>query len=229
MSVITYARTARCFLFGVLVVDSEQRVLSWQGAGNMERLSGREALRRVLTNSSMVRIPALVVDRAAVLEVGGFDPTLGGPTDFDLFARLFGKYGLTTVPETISAYSVHEAALTSSMFGEEIIPVLMTIFDRAVASRILSERAVRRCQVDWFHQFVLGGAYRRLRTGDTREAHRIMRLLDLPAIRQLGRSRRWRPVRLMFAMLVLLPPPVARYMLLITRHLGLEQRIWMAL
>jgi glycosyltransferase involved in cell wall biosynthesis len=229
MSVITYARAARCFLFGVLIVDSKQRTLSWQGALNMERLSGRQALRRVLTNSSMVRIPALVLDRAAVLEVGGFDESLGGPTDFDLVAKLFGQYGLTTVPETISAYSVHEAALTTSMFREETIAVLMTIFDRAVTTKVMSERAVRRCQVEWFHQFVLGGAYRRIRIGDTAEARRIMRLLDLPSIRQLGRSRRWRPIRFILAFLVWLPPAVARYMLSSARLLGLEQRIWMAL
>lgn len=229
LSVVRDPGLVRCFLFGVLVVDGDGHILRQQGGHTAEQLSPEAALRQVLTNSSLVRIPALVVNREAILDVGAFDVSVGNPTDFDLFVRLFGRFGFNEVAETVSAYSVHEAAQTSSMFRADMIDVLMTIFDRAVAMEILPERVVRQCQVEWFHQFVLGGAYRHLRVGETAEAARIMGLLDLPAIKQLGRSRRWRSIRLVFSILVRLPPLASRLLSRAIRRLGLERRIWTAL
>jgi glycosyltransferase involved in cell wall biosynthesis len=229
LAVIAEREDARCLLFGVDVVDVDGRLLRRQGGRVSERLSPQQALRQVLTNSSLVRIPALVVERAAIIEVGGFDESVGNPTDFDLFVRLFGRFGLTVVDETISAYTVHDAAQTSSMFRPDMIETLMSIFDRATAMGVLPEAAVRRCQVEWFHQFVLGGAYRHLRIGENDEAARILALLDLPAPRQLGRSRRWHWIRTIFSVLVRLPPWVSRGLSAGSRRAGVERRIWTTL
>jgi len=229
LSAVENAGSVRCFVFGVLVVDGDGRVLRRQGGRTTERLSPQVAMQRVLTNSSLIRIPALVVDRDAVVDVGGFDASVGNPTDFDLFIRLFGRFGFTTVSETVSAYTVHEVAQTSSMFRPDMVDTLMTIFDRAVAMEVLPERVVRQSQVEWFHQFVLGGAYRHLRAGETAEASQILSLLNLPATRRLGTSRKWRPIRLIFSVLVRLPPWVSRNVAATIRRVGLEHRIWMAL
>jgi GT2 family glycosyltransferase len=229
LSAIANSDDAHCLLFGVEVVDGEGQVLRRQGGDVAGRSSAEVALERVLTNSSLVRIPALVVRRDSVAEVGSFDEAVGNPTDFDLFVRLFGRFGFTAVAQTISAYTVHDAAQTSEMFRPDVVDTLMTIFDRAVALDVLPEATVRRCQVEWFHQFVLGGAYRHLRVGETREAAEVLRLLDLPSTRQLGRSRRWHWIRTIFSVMVRLPPWVARGLAAGTRRVGVERRIWMTL
>jgi hypothetical protein len=97
-------------------------------------LEPREALRRLLRNSSFVREPTAVVRRAAMEREGLFDTTVGGATDTGMWN-----------PDTIRAN------------GE--------ILDRAVARGVVPKRTIRRWEADWYHQFILAGAYRRLRRG----------------------------------------------------------------
>ena len=127
-------------------------------------------MERVLRNSSFVRLPAAVVHRAAFEEEGGFEATLGATCDTDMWMRLFSRYGVRCVPQTTCAYTVHEAATTTGMWNQETIRAALKIFDRAVARGIAPERSIRRWETDFFHQFILGGAYRRLRQRQRAEA-----------------------------------------------------------
>jgi hypothetical protein len=72
------------------------------------------------------------------------------------------------------------------------------IFDRAVARGIVPERTIRRWQADWYHQFILAGAYRRLRRGRRAEAREVLRLFELPDVHDRGPSPKWLPVRAAF-------------------------------
>jgi hypothetical protein len=72
------------------------------------------------------------------------------------------------------------------------------IFDRAVALGIVPERIIRRWQADWYYQFILAGAYRRLRMGRRAEAREVLRLFILPDVRDRGVSPKWLPVRAAF-------------------------------
>ena len=60
------------------------------------------------------------------------------------------------------------------------------------------KRSIRRWETDFFHQFILAGAYRQLRLRQRAEARDVLRLFDLPEIRHLGASPRWLPVRVAF-------------------------------
>jgi hypothetical protein len=62
----------------------------------------------------------------------------------------------------------------------------------------VAEPTIRRWQADWYHQFILAGAYRRLRRGHRAEAREVLRLFDLPDVRGVGVSPRWLPVRIAF-------------------------------
>jgi len=84
------------------------------------------------------------------------------------------------------------------MWNQGTIRVGLEIFDRAVARGIVPERSIRRWEADFFHQFILAGAYRQLRRRQRAEARDILRLFDLPEIRHLGASPRWLPVRVAF-------------------------------
>jgi hypothetical protein len=71
---------------------------------------------------------------------------------------------------------------------------------------LLDEATLRACRADYFHQFILGGTYRRLVAGDQRGARAVLDMFKLPELADLGPSRRWRPVRWAFDLVVELPP-----------------------
>jgi len=189
-------------LFGVDVVTLEGRLRRRQVPRRDEVLPPERALRRLLTGSSYVRVPGLVVRAHAYRAAGPFDPGVGNAIDFDMWVRLLARYGLHTVPRVVAAYTVHETALTAGMFTPATVATLMTIFDRAAAEGVISHADVRRCQVTWFHQFILAGAYRHLERRDRAGAAEILAMFNLPTIRRLGLSARWLPARIAFSLLV---------------------------
>jgi hypothetical protein len=192
------APTERVLLFGVEVVGLDGSVRRRQTFRHERYLAPEAATQRVLRNSSFVRLPAAVVHRAAFEEEGEFEATLGPACDTDMWMRLFSRYGVRCVPHTTCAYTVHEAATTTGMWNQETMQACLRIFDRAVARGIAPERSIRRWESDFFHQFILGGAYRRLRMRQRAEARGVLGLFDLQEIRDLGVSPRWLPVRAAF-------------------------------
>ena len=184
-------------LFGVQIVDAEGVCRRRQTFRREQYLGPTQALPRVLRNSSFVRMPAAVVRRAALEREGLFNTTVGGATDTDMWVRLFSRYGVRCLPRVTCAYTIHDAAATTGMWTPDTIRANAEIFDRAVAEGIVPERLIRRWQADWYHQFILAGAYRRLRKGRRAEARDVLRLFELPEVR--GRvSPRWLPVRAAF-------------------------------
>jgi len=185
-------------MFGVQIVDADGVRRREQTFRRERYLEPREALRRVLRNSSFVREPTAVVRRAAIEQEGLFDTAVGGATDTDMWVRLFSRYGVRCMPQSTCAYTIHEAAATTGMWNAGTIRATGEIFDRAVARGIVPERAVRRWQADYYHQFILAGAYRRLRIGRRAEAREVLRLFELPDVHDRGMSPKWLPVRVAF-------------------------------
>ena len=171
-------------LFGVHIVDIDGVRRREQTFRRERYLEPREALRRLLRNSSFVREPTAVVRRAAIDQEGLFDTTVGGATDTDMWVRLFSHYGVRCLPQATCAYTIHEAAATTGMWNPGTIRANGEIFDRAVARGIVPERTIRRWQADWYHQFILAGAYRRLRIGTAGRGPR-----GAAAVRAAGRPR----------------------------------------
>ncbi len=206
----TAAERDAALLFGVRVVDGDGRLRRHQCFKHEHYLSPPDAVTRLLSDSSFVRAPAIVIRRQAFATVGRFDETVGNPTDFDMWLRIFSRFGVRCLPTTISAYSVHEEAATTTMFTAESVRTTLKIFDRAAATGLLAPHVLRTCAADFFHQFILAGAGRRLGAGDCRGAADIMALFQMPEIRALGVSRRWRPVRICMQRLVGLPARLSR-------------------
>jgi hypothetical protein len=185
----------RILLFGVDIVDVDGVAHRRQRFRQERYLEPQAALRQVLRNSSFVRMPAAVVQRGAFEEQGWFDTTLGGPCDTEMWVRLFGCYGVRCLPTTTCAYTTHQGAATAGMWNQGTIQVNREIFDRAVARGVVPEGSIRRWESDFFYQFILAGAYRQLRLRQRAEARDVLRLFDLPELRDLGASPRWLPVR----------------------------------
>ena len=187
-------------LFGVEIVNADGVRRRQQTFRHERYLEPREALRRLLRNSSFVREPTAVVRRAALEREGLFDTAVGDPADTDMWVRLFSRYGVRCLPRATCAYTIHEAAATTGMWNPETIEANGEIFNRALARGIVPERTIRRWQTDWYHQFILAGAYRRLRAGRRAEAREVLQLFDLPEVRELGVSPKWLPVRAAFTL-----------------------------
>jgi glycosyltransferase involved in cell wall biosynthesis len=185
-------------MFGVHIVDIDGVRRREQTFRRERYLEPREALGRLLRNSSFVREPTAVVRRAAMEQEGLFDTRFGGATDTDMWVRLFSRYGVRCLPQATCAYTIHEAAATTGMWNPDTIQNAHRIFDRAIALGIVPERTIRRWQADWYHQFILAGAYRRLRMGRRAEAREVLRLFELPEVHDRGVSPKWLPVRAAF-------------------------------
>ena len=185
-------------IFGAQIVDADRVVQREQVFRRERYLEPRLALHKLLRNSSFVREPMVVVRRSALEREGRFDPTVGDVADTDMWVRLFSRYGVRCLPRSTCAYTIHQAAATSGMWTPDTIKALTQVFDRAVTADIVPERAVRRWQAAFLHQFILAGAYRRLRVRRRAEAREVLRLFNLPEVRQLGVAPKWLPVRAAF-------------------------------
>ncbi len=196
-------RTARgtreVLLFGVDLVDVNRHLMRRQYPARRQWLAPKTALVRVLTNSSWVRISSLVASRTAYTTFPP-DATQVNSVDTDTWAQFFGRWGVQLVPTCIAAYTVHQGALTASMFNERSVERLLRIFDRTRAQGLLPASSVRRAQARFFHQFVLAGAYRSLRERNFRAAHEVLQLFEVPALRELPIPLRWLPLRLAFSL-----------------------------
>jgi glycosyltransferase involved in cell wall biosynthesis len=197
------APSERVLQFGVRVVDHRDRVLRRQEFRSARYLPPRMALERALRHSSFVRFPAIVVRRDAYEAAGPFNAEVGGATDFDMWTRLFARFGVSCIPVTTSAYVVHDEAHTSGVWTPQTLDNANAIFARAKEMGLLDEPTFRRCQADWFHQFILGGVVRRLRVKDWAGARRVHKLFRQPSVRSLGWSGRWVVVRVCLAAVTL--------------------------
>ena len=185
-------------LFGVRVVNERGTRLRHQRFIRRRRQPPMKAMRRLLTDPSYVRIPAICVRRDAYAAVGPFDTSLYNVNDYDMWLRLFARFGVTQIPRTISTYVVHSEAATEDMFDADGISQIRELFQRAASTEMLTPSELRHRQREFLHHFILAGSLRRLRRGDWHGANRILRLFTLPDVSELGWSPRWSPVRACF-------------------------------
>jgi len=195
----------KVLMFGVDIVDGPGNLIRRQAFSRSEYLPPDVALRRLLSNSSFIHLPAIVVHRSAFDEVGTYDPQSGGTTDLDMCVRLFARYGVRCVDTVTCAYRIHGAAFSTGMWNPVTIRTISEIFDRAVEKDVVPERRVRRWETDFYHQFILAGVYRQLRAGHRSDARNVLRLFRLPEVRALGLSPKWTPVRAAFTALSAVP------------------------
>ncbi len=94
----------------------------------------------MLEHSSFVRFPAIVVRGDAYQAVGPFAAEVGGATDFDMWTRLFARFGVFCIPVTTAAYVVHNEAHTTGVWTPQTLDNACAIFARAREMDLLDER-----------------------------------------------------------------------------------------
>lgn len=167
-------------LFGVELVDALGRPRRRQVVRHRRYLPPPVALARLLSNSSFVRFPGMVVARTAYQSVPPFDEVVGEVADVLMWMRLAANYGMYLGTAITAAYRVHQGALTTAMWREETLRSAARLFDDEAVRRLLRADEIRRLQGRWMSQFVLAGAWRRLRAGDPSGALETLRLFDCP-------------------------------------------------
>jgi glycosyltransferase involved in cell wall biosynthesis len=187
-------------VFGVTIVDLDGKPMKTERHRRRRRMEPRRALKTLLSSSSYVRTPGLVVSARGYSATDGFDSEAGPAIDFAMNARLFGAFGITTETPIISAYTVHPSATTTGMFNEDTLSRLNALFDKVKGYRMLSSREIERCRSRHMHQFVLGGTYRSIRSRDYDSARRIIGLLESPEFEKVSFSWKWLAARLAFSL-----------------------------
>jgi glycosyltransferase involved in cell wall biosynthesis len=188
-------------LFGVLVVDSQERVMKRQFFGQDQFLSPKEALIHLFSDSSFVRFPAIAVQRSCFEAVGLFRPEWKEPCDVEMWMRLFAVYGVYALSAVTVAYRVHFQALTMASFNEQTIGILLNLFKELSLLNLLTEEQLQECKQLFFYQYVLAGAWRQLRRGHWQSFKQVMALLEIPNIKALACPQKWWSLQVVFRLL----------------------------
>jgi hypothetical protein len=188
-------------LFGVFVVNEQERVMKRQVFAYDQFLSPQESLIRLFSDSSFVRFPAIAVQRSCFEAVGFFRPEWKEPCDVEMWMRLFAGYGVYGLSVVTVAYRVHSQALTMGAFNGGTINLLLGLFRELEGLGVLSAEEVEVCKGLFLHQFILAGAFRQLRRGKMYEFHEIIQLLQLPIIQNLNPTKKWIAFRVIFEMI----------------------------
>jgi glycosyltransferase involved in cell wall biosynthesis len=184
-------------LFGVQIVNQNEKPFKKQVFSRQEYLSPPLALKNLLSDSSFVRFPAIVISKQLFEEVGYFDTSIGGVADIDMWSRLFSKFGIHYLPITTCAYRVHSQALTDKMFNEEVIKRLVKIFNKIENSNLLSEKELLDHKSNFFNQFILAGVYRKIRQRNFKEAREIINLFNINELNNIEIPTKWILIRLL--------------------------------
>ena len=218
----------RVLLFGVDAVDGAGRVRRSQRFFADARLGPGEALERLLAGG-FAWFPGVVISRDALVEAGMFDDQFGNMIDLELWVRLFARHGVRCLPAVVCAYSVHRESATQTMpYDAAAIATVLEIFERARATGVLPDREVDRCESAFLDRLILGGAYVRLQAGDARGARDVLALYDVPEVRAVGSTGRWRSVRTAFRVLGWCPRPVLRPIMSVVDQLDLARLVRVA-
>lgn len=183
-------------LFGVNVVNAQQQILKRQSVKSQTYLNQKEALRQVLSNSSFVRFPGMVVRRKAFDEVGYFDEAIGGIADIDMWVRLFHQFGLLRVPIITVNYTVHSSALTMNMFNSEVVEALEKLFSRVSSHNWLTIDDLEQCKANYFHQFILAGSVRYIKVWNLKRAREILSLFNQVTLDSKKAAPKWQVIRI---------------------------------
>ena len=174
-------------------------------------LSPPDAVTRLLSDPSFVRAPAIVIRRQA------FDDRRALRPDCRKSDRLrYVASDLLAIRRSMSAHDdkrlfrARGGGDDDDVYGRDRADELSKSSIAPQQRASCAPHVLRTCEADFFHQFILAGASRRLGVGDRRGAADIMALFQMPEIRALGVSRRWRPVRICMQRLVGLPARLSR-------------------
>ncbi len=180
--------------FSVQPVDEQGRRLRRGGQHRSRTMRPREATRELLTHSSLIRFPGMVLRRSWLIERGGFDPVWEGLADLDMWLKVAEEGGIAFHAVKTSAYTIHAEAATGRMFGEDTLRGVFELGERCLSKGLIGAEELQVARARFFWRFILAGAWRARCRGDRMEVARILGLRELPTFAGLRCPLRLRPI-----------------------------------
>ncbi len=144
-------------------------------------------LRTVLSEGVIIQPSATLINRAAIIEVGGFDIRLSGYEDDDLFLRIFlANYDNVFLEEPTSQWRIHESSGGSTARNDDSLRIytnkLLEAFpnDRWRGNYYRRDIIAPRMLRIWLHMYIRACRYKdrvRMRAY-AREARHMLRYLS---------------------------------------------------
>lgn len=96
-------------------IDLDGKLITRDFIVHRQTQNPKRDLVSVLAQGMIIQPSATLIDRKAIIEVGGFDEKLSGYEDDDLFLRLFlGNYDNVWLPDPTSQWRIHESSSGAS-------------------------------------------------------------------------------------------------------------------
>lgn len=178
--------------FSVKLVDLEEVVLRTEGCRVKTNLSSKDAVRRLVSESSYVRFPSMMMPREQLLESGGFDRE-ARIQDWPTWIALAKRFGLEERPQVTAAYTIHSGAGTNRQFSEEYLKDLIEILNRGAEGFDDAERKILISR--FLHRWILAGCYRVWKTGDSKGLSQRIGMLNESILQEYPCPLRWLPLR----------------------------------
>jgi len=196
--------------FGVWLVTQEGRHTRTESPLKERRLSPREGVRRMISESSYVRFPSMFVPRSIYEAMGFFDLSRGYIADLALWLKITKAYGLLELPACTTAYTIHEAAGTSSMFTPSFIVHIYSLLDEYADFVTDNKGEASRLLGKFMWRFVLAGQFRALRAKNWSALQERVDLANCPEMQQLPCPPRWLGLKAGFRLTQRLFAPVGK-------------------
>jgi glycosyltransferase involved in cell wall biosynthesis len=181
--------------FGVWLVTQDGRHTRTESPASERQLSPRQGVRLMISESSYVRFPAMFVPRSIYETIGFFDLSRGYVADLALWLKMTKAYGLLELPTCTTAYTIHEAAGTSTMFTPYFIANIRCLLDEYADFATDDKREGSRLLGKFMWRFVLAGQFRALRTKNWAALQQRVDLASCPEMQQLPCPPRWLGLR----------------------------------
>jgi glycosyltransferase involved in cell wall biosynthesis len=199
--------SAIALLFGVNIVTPEKQIRKRQITQSQQYLTPEVSLTKLLTNSSFIRFPGIVLKKEIFEDIGYFDEAIGGIADIQMWARICHKYGLLCMPIITANYTVHASALTMKMFNLQTLRGLEKLFSGIESQLWLPTKTLEACKANYFHQFILAGTVRYLKALNFKRAREVFSLFSQIDILDNRASLKWQATRAVLQLFLLFQKP----------------------
>jgi glycosyltransferase involved in cell wall biosynthesis len=173
-----------------------QRTQRWREEDGGRTMDFWRILLEEFVSGNPVATSTVLVKKAAVEWVGGFDEQFRGPEDYDLWMRIAGKYTVGYIKRPLARY--RSVAGSLSMDDRKFLPQVLRVLDKAFAEggALYALRQQRRQAVS--NQF-WNASWMAFSRGDRATAVRYwIKAYALHCLSRYRVSRRWFPLLLRY-------------------------------
>lgn len=198
----THMNHFKVFMFGTRIVDKYGNIKKIQRKNRDKTYSNKEAVKTLLSDSSFVRTPGIVIKKEVYNKVGSYNPDLEIPIDFDMWTRIFPNNDLFYSSHIIANYSEHGGNQTESIFTEKYLRIIYESIEKLRHYNFFEKKRFDRLKSKFLHRWILAGIYRCLKKNEYQKAKKCYELFELKETRNMTVPVKWIPVKFLFFLIL---------------------------